>query len=44
MDKDEIEDLKADIQEIESCLAQGFALEDWLSCKKATIKMFNAEN
>ena len=43
MSADEIEDLKADIQEIESCLAQGFTLEDWLSCKKATLQMFDTQ-
>lgn len=43
MNHDEIEYLKADIQEIEACLAQGFSLEDWLSCQKATLKMFELD-
>jgi len=32
-----IEDLKCDIQEIESCLAQGFTLNDWLWCKRKEL-------
>lgn len=39
-----IKDLKAELQCMESCLAQGFTLEDYIACQKELIEILKGIN
>lgn len=38
-----LEDMKSEIQEMESCLSQGFTLKDWFECRRIMYEKYISE-